>query len=226
MNLKDLSSRLLTSIILIILLALSFNYLYILIVLLIVFSFISLIELQGLISKIFKKKNFKTNLYRKSLYGLSLIYLTIFSVTIFSGISQDNYKMSILYLFSICICSDVGGLLFGKIFKGKKLTKISPNKTISGSIGSFILTLCLVPVFHLILIDEFLNLFDLIILAIFVSFFCQLGDLFVSFLKRKAKVKDTGDILPGHGGLLDRIDGMIFAIPLGVLIWEFLIVVI
>ena len=226
MNLKDLSSRLLTSIILIILLALSFNYLYILIVLLIVFSFISLIELQGLISKIFKKKNFKTNLYRKSLYGLSLIYLTIFSVTIFSGISQDNYKMSILYLFSICICSDVGGLLFGKIFKGKKLTKISPNKTISGSIGSFILSLCLVPVFHLILIDEFLNLFDLIILAIFVSFFCQLGDLFVSFLKRKAKVKDTGDILPGHGGLLDRIDGMIFAIPLGVIIWEFLIVVI
>ena len=134
--------------------------------------------------------------------------------------------MSILYLFSICICSDVGGLLFGKIFKGKKLTKISPNKTISGSIGSFILSLCLVPVFHLILIDEFLNLFDLIILAIFVSFFCQLGDLFVSFLKRKAKVKDTGDILPGHGGLLDRIDGMIFAIPLGVIIWEFLIVVI
>ena len=226
MNSKNLLTRLLTSIILIILLALSFNYLYILIVLLIVFSFISLIELQGLISKIFKKKNFKTNLYRKSLYGLSLIYLTIFSVTIFSGISQDNYKMSILYLFSICICSDVGGLLFGKIFKGKKLTKISPNKTISGSIGSFILSLCLVPVFHLILIDEFLNLFDLIILAIFVSFFCQLGDLFVSFLKRKAKVKDTGDILPGHGGLLDRIDGMIFAIPLGVIIWEFLIVVI
>ena len=226
MNLKNLSSRLLTSIILIILLALSFNYLYILIVLLIVFSFISLIELQGLISKIFKKKNFKTNLYRKSLYGLSLIYLTIFSVTIFSGISQDNYKMSILYLFSICICSDVGGLLFGKIFKGKKLTKISPNKTISGSIGSFVLSLCLVPIFYLILIDEFLNLFDLIILAVFVSFFCQLGDLFVSFLKRKAKVKDTGDILPGHGGLLDRIDGMIFAIPLGVIIWEFLIVVI
>tara|TARA_B100001057_G_scaffold321300_1_gene321508 strand:- start:93 stop:773 length:681 start_codon:yes stop_codon:yes gene_type:complete len=226
MNLKNLSSRLLTSIILIILLALSFNYLYILIVLLIVFSFISLIELQGLISKILKKKNFKTNLYRKSLYGLSLIYLTIFSVIIFSGISQDNYKMSILYLFSICICSDVGGLLFGKIFKGKKLTKISPNKTISGSIGSFVLSLCLVPIFYLILIDEFLNLFDLIILAVFVSFFCQLGDLFVSFLKRKAKVKDTGDILPGHGGLLDRIDGMIFAIPLGVLIWEFLIVVI
>jgi phosphatidate cytidylyltransferase len=131
-----------------------------------------------------------------------------------------------LYLFSICICSDVGGLLFGKIFKGKKLTKISPNKTISGSVGSFILSLCLVPIFYFLLIDQFSNLLDLILLAIIVSFLCQLGDLFISLLKRKAKVKDTGDILPGHGGLLDRIDGMILAIPLGMFIWEFLIVVI
>ena len=63
-------------------------------------------------------------------------------------------------------------------------------------------------------------------MAILVSFLCQLGDLFISFLKRKAKVKDTGDILPGHGGLLDRIDGMILAIPLGMFIWEFLILVV
>ena len=168
----------------------------------------------------------KTNFYRKFLYGLSLLYLTIFSAIIFSGISQDNYKMSMLYLFAICICSDVGGLVIGKIFKGKKLTKISPSKTISGSLGSFMLSLCLVPIFYFLLIDEFLNLFDLMLLAILVSFFCQLGDLFISYLKRKAKVKDTGDILPGHGGLLDRIDGMILAIPLGVLIWEFLIVII
>ena len=226
MSLKNLSTRFFTSIVLISLLALSFNYSYILIVLLIVFSFISWIEFQGLIIKIFKKKNFKTNLYRKSLYGLSLIYLTIFSAIIFSGISQDDYKIIMLYLFSICICSDIGGLLFGKLFKGKKLTKLSPNKTISGSIGSFILSLCLVPIFNFFLIDEFLNLLNLILLAILVSFFCQLGDLFISFLKRKAKVKDTGDILPGHGGLLDRIDGMIFAIPLGVLISEFLILII
>jgi len=226
MNLKNLSTRILTSIVLIILLAFSFNYLYILIVLLIIFSIISWIEFQGLISKILKKENFISNLCRKSLYGLSLIYFTLLSTIIFSGISQDNYKMSMLYLFSICICSDIGGLLFGKFFKGKKLTKISPNKTISGSIGSFILSLCLVPIFYFLLIDQYLNLLDLIILAIFVSFFCQLGDLFISFLKRKAKVKDTGDILPGHGGLLDRIDGMIFAIPLGILFWEFLTVII
>ncbi len=226
MNSKNLLTRLLTSIILIILLALSFNYSYVLIILLILVSLISWIEFQGLISKILKKRNLKTNFYRKFLYGLSLLYLTIFSAIIFSGISQDNYKMSMLYLFAICICSDVGGLVIGKIFKGKKLTKISPNKTISGSLGSFMLSLCLVPIFYFLLIDEFLNLFDLMLLAILVSFFCQLGDLFISYLKRKAKVKDTGDILPGHGGLLDRIDGMILAIPLGVLIWEFLIVII
>ena len=226
MNSKDLSNRLFTSIALIILLALSFNYSYILIVSLILVSFISWIEFQGLISKIFKKKSIKINFYRIFINGLSLIYLTIFSVIIFSGISQDNFKMSMLYLFSICICSDIGGLLFGKIFKGKKLTKISPNKTISGSVGSFILSLCLVPLFYFLLIDQFMNPLDLIVLAILVSLFCQLGDLFISFLKRKAKVKDTGDILPGHGGILDRIDGMILAIPVGIYIWEFLIIII
>ncbi len=226
MNSKDLSNRLFTSIALIILLALSFNYSYILIVSLILVSFISWIEFQGLISKIFKKKSIKINFYRIFINGLSLIYLTTFSVIVFSGISQDNFKMSMLYLFSICICSDIGGLLFGKIFKGKKLTKISPNKTISGSVGSFILSLCLVPLFYFLLIDQFMNPLDLIVLAILVSLFCQLGDLFISFLKRKAKVKDTGDILPGHGGLLDRIDGMILAIPVGIYIWEFLIIIV
>ena len=226
MNSKNLLNRLLTSIVLLILLALSFEYLYILIILLIVISFISFIEFQALISKIFKKKNFKTNFYRKFLYSLSLLYLAVFSVIIFSEISQDNHKMNILYLFAICICSDIGGLLFGKIFKGKKLTKISPNKTISGSVGSFILSLCLVPIFYFLLTDQFLDLFNLVLLAILVSFFCQLGDLFISYLKRKAKVKDTGDILPGHGGLLDRIDGMILAIPSGILIWDILIVAI
>ena len=224
MKSKDLSNRLLTSIVLISLLALSFNYSYILIISLIFVSLISWIEFQGLIAKIFKKNSMRINLYRISINGLSLIYLTIFSAIIFSGVSQDDFKMSMLYLFLICICSDVGGLLFGKIFKGKKLTKISPNKTISGSIGSFILSLCLVPIFNLLLTDQFSNLIDLILLAILVSFLCQLGDLFISFLKRKAKVKNTGDILPGHGGLLDRIDGMILALPLGMFIWEFLVI--
>ena len=123
--------------------------------------------------------------------------------------------MLIIYLFSICIFSDIGGFVFGKTFKGKKLTKISPNKTISGLIGSFILSLVLVPFFYFYLKN--VSITDLIIVSIVVSFFCQLGDLFVSYLKRKAKVKDTGDILPGHGGILDRIDGILFAVPVGLM---------
>ena len=116
---------------------------------------------------------------------------------------------------------DIGGLLFGKTFKGKKLTKISPNKTISGSIGSFLMASLLAPLFYFFLNSKFSNLFDLFVIGVFTSFLCQLGDLVISFLKRKAKVKDTGNILPGHGGLLDRIDGMLLAIPIGVIIWSF-----
>ena len=139
---------------------------------------------------------------------------------------QENFKISMLYLFLVCIFSDIGGLLFGKIFKGKKLTKISPNKTVSGSIGSFILSLALVPIFYFLFNDYFLNLYHLISISILISFFCQIGDLLISFLKRKAKVKDTGNILPGHGGLLDRIDGMLLAIPIGIIIWKHLTILI
>ena len=117
--------------------------------------------------------------------------------------------------------SDIGGYIFGKIFKGPKLTSISPKKTISGSIGSFILTFLVIGILMFYFTGK-LN-FKIFVLSFFISFACQLGDLFFSFLKRKAKVKDTGDILPGHGGLLDRIDGMLLAIPLGVIIWKFLI---
>ena len=121
----------------------------------------------------------------------------------------------------ICIFSDIGGYLFGKTFGGKKLTKISPNKTISGSIGSFIVSY----------VGFFLTLFyfsDLLFIKIdfeflffipfLISLICQVGDLFISFFKRKAKIKNTGNIIPGHGGLLDRIDGIIFALPIGFII--------
>ena len=226
MKIKNLKTRLYTSLLLIFLLYLSFNYSYILIISLILISLISWIEFQGLIAKIFIKKNLKLSFLKLIIQATSLMYLVIFSGLVFSGISQNNFKMSVLFLICICIFSDIGGLLFGKFFKGKKLTKISPNKTISGSIGSFILSLFMVPIFYFLLEGKFNNLFDLIVLAILVSFFCQLGDLFISFLKRKAKVKDTGDLLPGHGGVLDRIDGILFAVPIGMMIYEFLIVVV
>ena len=220
---KNLSKRLITSVPLILLLGFSFVNLFVLIVSLIIILFISWIELKRLISKIFIKKNYKNKLFKYFANFLGFIYLIIFSLLIFSGISQDKFKLSMLFLFSICIFSDIGGLLFGKFFKGRKLTKISPNKTISGSIGSFILSIISVPIFKPFFDNQFLSFYDLILLAIFVSLFCQLGDLFISFLKRKAKVKNTGYILPGHGGILDRIDGMLLAIPLGMFLCNFLI---
>ena len=110
--------------------------------------------------------------------------------------------------------SDIGGYLIGKSFKGPKLTKLSPNKTISGSLGSFIFSIVLLS--FLMLIENSFN-FYIILLAFITSLGCQVGDIFFSFLKRKAKVKDTGNLLPGHGGILDRIDGILFGIPFGIL---------
>ena len=113
--------------------------------------------------------------------------------------------------------SDLGGIFFGKVFKGKKLTKISPNKTISGSIGSFILPMSLIPFFYQNQINH--NLLSILLITVIISLTSQFGDLFISLLKRKANVKDTSDLLPGHGGFLDRIDGIIFVIPLGIFLF-------
>jgi phosphatidate cytidylyltransferase len=222
---SELTKRIITSFGLILWLLLSFFYTYILLISLIIISSIAWIEFSALISKIYKRDRFKSKFLKLTLKTIGLIYIFIFSGLIFQGVTQvdPSLKIHIFYLFSICICSDIGGFLFGKTFKGKKLTKISPNKTVSGSIGSFTLSVLLVPIFYT-LFNNFNNLTNLILISITVSFFCQLGDLFISFLKRKAKVKDTSNILPGHGGVLDRIDGMLLAIPIGILMWEFLIV--
>ena len=119
-----------------------------------------------------------------------------------------------LYALSICICSDMGGYIIGKNIGGKKLTKISPNKTISGSLGSFCFSMLPLLVFNNFdKFEYYLYSMDNFLFCLKVSLVCQLGDLFVSYFKRKAKVKDTGRILPGHGGILDRIDGIIFAVP-------------
>ena len=221
---NTLTKRILTSLFLLSFVMLGFFYTFILIILLILISMLSWIEFNGLIIKIFKDDDFKSKVFRLIIRSIALIYLFIFSIIIFDAINQDQNsdKLNLLYLLFICICSDVGGFVFGKVFKGRKLTKISPNKTINGSIGSFILPLFLVPMFLYILPDETISIFNLVVIAIVVSFICQLGDLFISYLKRKANVKDTGDLLPGHGGILDRIDGIVFAIPLGTIFLKFL----
>ena len=117
-----------------------------------------------------------------------------------------------LYVLSICICSDVGGYIIGRTIGGKKLIKISPNKTISGSFGSFCFSILPLLLFYNFDPSKYLYSTNNFLLCLEISLVCQLGDLFVSYIKRKAKVKDTGRILPGHGGILDRVDGMIFAI--------------
>tara|TARA_Y100000591_G_C21828601_1_gene698207 strand:- start:1077 stop:1496 length:420 start_codon:yes stop_codon:yes gene_type:complete len=120
-------------------------------------------------------------------------------------------KIFLLFLISISISTDIGGFVFGKIFKGKKLTKISPNKTYSGMFGSYLVTTLVVY----FLFKNYIDTQNLFIIAFYVCTISQLGDLFISFLKRKAKLKDTGTILPGHGGILDRFDGLIFVLTIG-----------
>ena len=182
---------------------------------LIFISLIAWIEFYALISKIFRKNKTKHKVLRFFYKALSLLYLSGLVYLIFIIESDHlNLKIYLLYSILVAIMTDIGGILFGKIFKGKKLTKISPNKTISGSIGSLIFSMLLIPFFYDVLGNE--SLLALFIITILTSIISQLGDLFISFLKRKAQVKDTSDLLPGHGGVLDRIDGLIFAIPVGI----------
>ena len=215
---SNIKKRILTSILLIALLIGMFFYSYIMIISLIIIAIISWIEFYALISKIFKKDILKDKFFRFSYKALSLIYLSGLVYLIFTIESKNsNLKIYLLYSVLVAILSDIGGLVCGKIFKGKKLTKISPNKTISGSIGSFMFSTFLIPFFYKSQIDQTLE--NLFIITIIISLTSQLGDLFISLLKRKAKVKDTSDLLPGHGGVLDRIDGIIFAIPLGIFLF-------
>jgi len=215
---SNIKKRILTSILLIALLIGMFFYSYIMIISLIIIAIISWIEFYALISKIFKKDILKDKFFRFSYKALSLIYLSGLVYLIFTIESKNsNLKIYLLYSVLVAILSDIGGLVCGKIFKGKKLTKVSPNKTISGSIGSFMFSTLLIPFFYKGQIDQ--TLVNLFIITIIISLTSQLGDLFISLLKRKAKVKDTSDLLPGHGGVLDRIDGIIFAIPLGIFLF-------
>ena len=153
----------------------------------------------------FIKKGNRGDFVFVQLAGLVYLLFFLYSAVMIYKILGTTFFVFIL---CICACSDIGGYILGKTVGGKKLTKISPNKTISGSIGSFIFSLTPLLLFNYDLILKNL-LFCLI-----VSLSCQLGDLIISYFKRLNRIKDTGNILPGHGGLLDRIDGIIFAIPI------------
>ena len=215
---SNIKKRVLTSTLLIFLLIGMFYYSYLMIISLIVIAIISWIEFYALISKILKKNNLKDRSFRFIYKTLSLFYLSGLVYLIFAIESKyTNLKIYLLYSILVAIMSDIGGLVCGKIFKGKKLTKISPNKTISGSIGSFFFSIMLIPIFYKVQIDQ--SLLKILLITCIISLTSQFGDLFISLLKRKAKVKDTSDLLPGHGGVLDRIDGIIFAIPVGIFLF-------
>ena len=219
MNL-ELKKRIVTSILLFFLLYLMINYSYILIISLIIISVVTWIEFNSLIYKVFKK-NKKKNLIIKFLFKLlSLIYLSsLVFLILYIETEQTHLKICLIYSILVSIVTDIGGLSIGRTIKGKKLTKISPKKTISGSIGSFLFSLVLVPLFYNELLQY--SLLYLIIITLIISLTSQVGDILISYLKRRAKVKDTSDILPGHGGFLDRIDGIIFALPIGILLFSF-----
>ena len=216
----ELKKRIITSIFLTGLLSLMYAYSFIMIISLIIVAIIVWIEFYALISKIIVSNSIKSRIKKFFYKSISLLYLSLIVYFVFSIISYyPDLKIYLLYSTLITILSDIGGLIFGKIFKGQKLTKISPNKTISGSIGSFIFSLCLVPLFFNKFFQQ--DLLLLILITIVISLISQLGDLLISYLKRRAKVKDTSDLLPGHGGFLDRVDGLIFAAPIGTLLFNF-----
>ena len=159
----------------------------------------------------------KNNIYYVS--GIIFLFLSFYSVFRLTNF-EANYSYFILILL-ICISTDIGGYIFGKFFKGKKLTKISPNKTYSGVLGSFTLSIVLSYLFlDLTAIFPYLkfNSINTLIFILLISLISQVGDIIISYFKRKSKIKNTGKIIPGHGGLLDRIDGMIFAFPFGYLV--------
>ena len=133
---------------------------------------------------------------------------------------DENYTYFLITIL-VCVFTDIGGYIFGKIFKGPKLTKISPNKTYSGMIGSFLMSflLCLILIYTKSVNEKYL--INLIIFVFFVSTISQFGDILISYFKRLSNIKDTGRIIPGHGGVLDRIDGMIFAFPFSYVIFLF-----
>ena len=150
--------------------------------------------------------------YLMNFFGNIFLIFSFFSAFY---IRENIGLLFFLFIIFICIFTDIGGYVFGKVFKGPKLTKISPNKTYSGVFGSFLISLSAGLFFLQYTNTDFLgNDSSMILPAIlFISLISQLGDLIISYFKRKAKLKNTGNILPGHGGLLDRIDGMIFVIP-------------
>ena len=205
---SNLKYRLYTSLFLFLLIYLIFKFNFFLVYSLIVLGVFAAIEFFNISKKIFVNK-----LIRILLNIFFILFIFIFCNLFFILNNVVQFKILLISLLFGCIASDVGGYVIGKTFKGPKLSKISPNKTISGSVGSFFVTyVTLSSIYY-----YFLNYhsYKILLISFFITLGCQLGDLFFSLLKRKAKIKDTGNIFPGHGGVLDRLDSIFFGLPIG-----------
>ena len=207
---KNIKKRVITSIVLLILVILITVSKISLVFSLLCLGILSILEFLNISKKIFKNK---LSMFLTNTFFIFFVFIFCYLFYVFSLFYQ--FKVILYSILLGCIASDIGGFVFGKIFKGPKLTKISPNKTISGAIGSIILSITTVTG----LIFYFAGYFDykILLIGLITSVFSQLGDLFFSLLKRKAKIKDTGNILPGHGGVLDRLDGIFVGLPIGFL---------
>ena len=205
---KNLIKRIYTSIALLLLTLLFFISKFVLLYTLIVLGVLSIMEFANLINKISKKPKIK---FFSNIFFIIYIFLFSFFFFYFSNIFQ--LKILLFLILAACIASDIGGFIVGKTLKGPKLSKISPKKTISGSFGSLLFASLFFSIGFFYLTNT--TNIKIFLVGLLTSVFCQLGDLFFSFLKRKANVKDTGNFFPGHGGVLDRLDGIFFGIPFG-----------
>ena len=155
-----------------------------------------------------------------------ILVLSLLSILFLRNDTVSSYVL-LIWIIILTVSSDIGGYVFGKIFKGKKLTKISPNKTISGVFGSFIFSLGTVFILGFIvdlisgLGSDFFLKTRYFVLAIVFSLAAQIGDLTISYIKRLENIKDTGKLLPGHGGIFDRIDGLMFVVLLAYILYNF-----
>ena len=156
-----------------------------------------------------------TKRYDYKIFGIIFLLLSFFSVYLIRDIGLFEFLM----IFMICIATDIGGYIFGKILKGPKLIKISPNKTYTGVVGGLLMSVGVAFLFnakydnYFLENQNFLSNIYFIITVFLISSVSQVGDLIISYFKRESNIKDTGNLFPGHGGLLDRIDGMIFVFP-------------
>jgi len=179
-----------------------------------------------LILSLFEWNNMKINYLKKNIGFIFILFsfYSAYKLKILELNEETIFNFSTIII--ICIFTDMGGYIFGKILKGPKITKISPNKTYAGVLGGFLCSIIFLysTIYlgkYIININLIFNL-ENILWILFISLISQIGDLIISYFKRQSNIKDTGNLIPGHGGILDRIDGMVFVFPVIFILTQYL----